>query len=181
MNYWFTSDWHLSHENLMNGIKRPFHSIEEMNDHVISNFYNQIKAGDQVYFLGDFSWDKKVANDFLSKLPKNINFHFIYGNHDKGFLSQQVLNKHCASVSWLKDIKIGEQKITLCHYLMKSWDCSHYNAWHLHGHHHVNTKSIENGKIMNVCIDVNNYKMINYDEVCEYMKNCPDNWDLISK
>jgi calcineurin-like phosphoesterase family protein len=175
---WFTSDWHLSHFQVMVTLKRPFKSTEEMNEVIIDNFYSSVKPGDNVYFIGDMSFDKKTANDFFEKKPRNIYFHFIYGNHDKNI--KQLIKKHCSSFSWIKDIKINNQKITLCHYMMASWNHSHWGAWHLFGHHHNKIQADHSiGKTLDVCVDLHNFKPLSFEEVEEYIKNRPDNWDLI--
>ena len=181
MNHWFSSDFHLSHYNLMKFLNRPFSSVEEMNATIIDNFYSQVKPGDQVYFLGDLSWNRKIAIDFLSKLPKNIHFHFIPGNHDKKLFKESVIRPYVDSYSWIKDIKVNGQKITLCHYLMLSWNCSHWNAYLLHGHHHKDVSNIAVGKVMNVCVDLHDFKMVEFEEVKEYMKNKKNNWNYVEK
>ena len=182
MNYWFSSDWHLSHKALMKAYRPNFYSIEEMNEYIISHFYEKVKKGDQIYFLGDLSWDRQVAYEFLRNKPNNIHFHFIWGNHDKKIVQESFLKKYCASIDWIKDIKIENQKISLCHYMMNSWNCSHWNAWHIHGHHHNALHLLEDfGKSINVCIDHHNYEILNYEEIKEFMQNREDNWDLIKK
>ena len=181
MNYWFTSDWHLFHESLRRKLPRPFKDIQKMNEVIISNFYNCVRPGDIVYIAGDISWDRKGLLDFLSKKPRNIHIHYIMGNHDKKIVNSEV-KKYFESCSWLKDVKIYGQKITIQHYIMSSWNCSHYNAWHLFGHHH-DVKSASNcrGKSMPLCVDLHNYKMLSFEQVKEYMDLREDNWDLVKK
>lgn len=179
---WFTSDWHLAHENLRIRMNRPFANIQEMDEKIIENFFNVVKPGDRVYFIGDMTYDKTVAQAFFERKPRNIHFHFIMGNHDKKYLKYNFLKNYCETIDWLKEIKIKGQKITLCHYMMASWDCSHWNAWHIHGHHHNQEQSNHAiGKVLNVCVDLHNFEMISFDQVVEYMKTRPDNWDLIKE
>ena len=164
----------------MLGLKRPFSTIEDMNETIINNFYQVVQPGDQVYFLGDFGWDKQAVLDFLKKKPRNIHFHFISGNHDKKLFKEYVLKPYVDSFQWIKDVKINEQKITLCHYMMASWNCSHYNAWHLFGHHHVQPQADRAiGKVMDVCVDLHNFFPISFDQIKEHMDKRPNNWDLI--
>ena len=181
-NVFFSSDFHFSHYNLMKALNRPFGSIEEMNDKIISNFFSFVSKGDMVYFLGDLSWDVRVAEDFFKRLwEKSINFYFIHGNHDKD-IRNELLNKYCRWNGWIKDISIDNQKISLCHYMMLSWNCSHHGAWHLHGHHHDAEQSKKAvGKVLNVCTDLHGFRPVSFEDVREYMKNRPDNWDLIKK
>lgn len=148
---------------------------------LIDNFFKRVKKKDVVYFAGDLSWDKNVAEHFLQYIKHdNIEFHFIRGNHDRR-LQDSMLKKYCASISLYKDIQINNQKITICHYPMYSWSCSHFGAWLLHGHHHRNTEKQFPSKIMNVGIDVNNFSPVSFEEINIYMKSRPDNWDYIKK
>lgn len=181
MNYWFTSDWHLSHYNIMKYAHRPFSSVEEMDSTIIDRFHNSIKPGDQVYFLGDLSFNKEVVEVFFRyNIPRNIHFHYIIGNHDRHIL--KMAKEYCDSVSQIKDIKIEKQKITLCHNPMITWNCSHWGAWQLFGHHHSNIIYEKfPGKIMNVGVDVNNFYPVNFCQVRDFMHNQPDNWDLIKE
>lgn len=91
MNIYFTSDWHLNHFNIIKYTNRPFETLEEMNNTIITNFNSRVKKDDMCFFLGDFIFrsgsqrgegEKDKPNYFLDKLNcKNI--IFIQGNHDK--------------------------------------------------------------------------------------------------
>ena len=181
MNYWFTSDLHLSHENLRKFLNRPFSSIEVMDEVIADNIYSCLKAGDILYILGDLGWKRKTVFDFLKRKPRNVHFHLIYGNHDKKLFKRKHIESYFDSIEWIKDIKVYGQKITLCHYLMLSWNCSHWNAWHLHGHHHKYVSNISVGKVMNVCADLHNYYPVSFEEVNEYMNNRGNNWNFKEK
>jgi calcineurin-like phosphoesterase family protein len=176
MNYWFTSDWHLSHYNLMKELGRPFNNIDEMDDFITEMFYDAVSPGDQIYFLGDLGWKREGIEKFFERKPKNIHFHMIWGNHDKKMMN--LIKPFASSVGDLKDIKIERQHITLCHYMMYTWNKSHYGAWHLYGHHHTEVDN-EIGKTLNVCLDVNKYQMLNYDEVKAKMNSRPNNHNLL--
>lgn len=179
----FTSDWHLSHMNIIKYCNRPFSSVEEMNETILEKFRDRVSKGDMVYFLGDFSfknYDGKLINDFFESITnQRIQFHFIKGSHDK-YLPKFVKN-HCSSISDLKNVIVNKQNITLCHYPMISFHCSHYGTWQLYGHHHRDLSEIATGKKMNVCIDLHNFYPVSFEEVKEYMKKREDNWDIIKK
>jgi len=174
-NIYFTGDWHLGHANIMKYSNRPFHSVGEMNDTIISNFYNTIKPGASVYFLGDFSFDRVITEDFFIKLPKNIHFHFIYGNHDKKIMN--IVKYFVDSCSGMKDIKVDEYKITLNHYAMRVWNCSHFNSWQLYGHSHGTLPP--EGKQCDVGVDSWNFFPVSFEQIKEYMEKQPDNFNLI--
>ena len=95
----------------------------------------------------------------------------------------------------MKDIKIGNQPITLNHYPMYVWNKSHYGAWNLHGHIHSddstykkleaihlnNSAFMRTGKILNVNIELWDFKPLSFDQLAEEMKKLPENWDFIRR
>lgn len=172
---WFTSDWHLGHANIMSFCKRPFNSVDEMNEIIIERFNNTVKKGDIVYFLGDFCFGE--FKEYFPRLRRDIIFNFIKGNHDKK-ISKIKYNVDYFS-DGIKDINMYNQSISLCHYPLRSWNKSHFNSWCLHGHHHYDTSGDFSGKIMNVCVDLNNFYPFSYEDVRSYMINRVNNWDYI--
>jgi len=54
MNYWWTSDYHFSHFNIIRYCNRPFKTVEEMNETIIRKHNERVKPKDTVFFLGDF-------------------------------------------------------------------------------------------------------------------------------
>ncbi len=47
---------------------RPFDSIEEMDETLISNWNSRVKGNDTVYILGDLFYRSENAEDILSRL-----------------------------------------------------------------------------------------------------------------
>ena len=54
MNY-YISDLHLFHEASIRFDNRPFGSLDEMHESVVSRWNNKVNNGDIVYILGDMS------------------------------------------------------------------------------------------------------------------------------
>ncbi len=81
---YFSSDFHLSHANIIKYSARPFKDAVEMDQIILRNF-STIQPDDLLYFLGDFTmrgedhykWFEKT----IVKIPgRKI---LILGNHDK--------------------------------------------------------------------------------------------------
>lgn len=168
---WFTSDWHLGHNNIIHYCNRPFKTIEEMNITIINNCFELVKPNDTLYFLGDMSMKKQTCNEIIDKLLETrINLIFVKGNHDNiDYPYKNIL-----------ETSINGQFITMCHYAMVNWNKSHYGSWLLHGHTHNGNIPLQ-GKMMNVGVDKNNFKPINFSQVKEYMDKQPNNWNYIDK
>lgn len=54
INTWFTSDFHLGHQNIIRYCSRPFHSTGEMDEGILGNLNSMVRQNDVLYFLGDF-------------------------------------------------------------------------------------------------------------------------------
>ncbi len=155
-----------------------------MNEKIIANILSVVKSGDEIYHLGDLASKRYYLDHFFDRLPFDVKFHWIIGNHDRGW---ENFKKRCTSTSFLKDIKVNGNPITLCHYPMLTWNKSHYGAWMLYGHHHKNShgsKEIEKlarGKMLNVNVEFNDYKPYSEKDIENIMNGKPDNWDLIKR
>lgn len=127
--YFFTSDTHLDHANIIKYCSRPFPNTIEMNAVIINNWNSVVNNNDTVYFVGDFAFSKYSSNLF-SKL--NGNKILIIGNHDK----KDVKHLGWSHVSPFMEIDIAGQGIVLCHYAMRVWNNSFRGNWMLYGHSH---------------------------------------------
>jgi calcineurin-like phosphoesterase family protein len=181
---YFTSDLHFSHEGVIKWSNRPFKNVDEMNEVMLSNLLETVKHGDDLYFIGDLSWDNEYTKFFFDKI-KHINFHWILGNHEKG---SDTFRQRCKSMSPLKEIKLSTgESVTLCHYPMVTWNKSHYGSFMLYGHHHANSHGTDQlatrapGKMLNVNVEFHDYKPWSEKEIIDYMATRPNNWDLIDK
>lgn len=159
--YWFSSDWHLQHKNIIKYDNRPFKTIEEHDEIIISNFEKVVNKGDDFYFLGDFSFtnDSKLLHNWFERLANKANLFFISGNHDHHKVIP-FYNSYGKYLRGLAEINVNNQDITLCHYAMKVWNKSHKGAWHLYGHSHHSLKDDPNSLSIDVGINGKNYNYL---------------------
>ena len=87
----FTSDTHFDHKNILKYCKRPFSSVEEMNQGLIDNWNSVVGKDDTVFHLGDVTFG---GNTNLIKYVSQLNGHIILikGNHDRK-LQQSICDK----------------------------------------------------------------------------------------
>ncbi len=96
MTVWFTSDTHFAHRNVIEFCKRPFASIEEMDEEIIRRWNERVEPGDRVYHLGDFAFGDH--DPYLSRLNGMKNL--VIGNHDGGRWRKATLG--IPASAWLK-------------------------------------------------------------------------------
>jgi calcineurin-like phosphoesterase family protein len=167
MKYYFTSDTHFSHANIIKYCNRPFKNTVEMNDTIINNWNAVVSPDDIVYHLGDFTFGKE--DYMLTSVLKRLNGYIILikGNHDR--LAWKNRDKFYASSDSYREIEVNGQEITLCHYAMRVWNKSHRGAWHLYGHSHGTLPDDPNSLSFDCGVDCHNYKPLSFDEVAAIM------------
>lgn len=167
----YTSDLHFSHRRIIEYENRPFDSIDEMDEALIKRWNSKVKAGDEVYILGDFGFCKgKRANYLLDRL--NGRKYLIKGNHDNYFLNDKDFDK--SKFEWVRDyatVKDNGHVICMFHYPIAVWDRQHHGALHFYGHVHSNKAGhhplvFELGdNAFNVGCDVHNYEPMSLEEL----------------
>ena len=164
MQTYFSSDYHLSHTNIIKYDDRPFANINEMNEVIIGNHNSVVKPEDHFYFLGDFAFSKKKEEIevFMKQLKGKL--FFIKGNHDHTD-TRKLYAKYGTYLGDMAEIVVESQSIVLCHYAMKVWNKSHRGAWHLYGHSHHSLPENQNSLSFDVGCNGWDYKPLSFDKV----------------
>lgn len=157
-NIWFIADTHFNHESIIKHCKRPFSSIEEMNETLIRNWNDLVNRHDRIYILGDFAFSDHIK--FIDRLKGKK--HLIKGNHDE---SSNEFYKRFESVSQIKTIEIEKKFFNLCHYPMRTWESCYKGSILLYGHCHGRSESFNLS--FDVGVDTHNYKPYSYEEIKE--------------
>ena len=170
MTVYFTSDLHLGHENIIKFTDRPFGCLEEMHQTLIRNINDKVKADDELYILGDFSFKLKRSRALgIRSRIECKNLHLIRGNHDCGWSGTNAFR----SVSDYLELKTTDSIFILCHYPFASWNGMRRGSIHLHGHIHSNgahnRENLEKGRrIFDVGVDANEYKPVSIEDISEW-------------
>lgn len=181
---WFTADTHYDHKAMVKDAAgrgwrhissrtNGFKTLEEMNETLIEAWNTVVYPGDHVYHLGDFAFANAARiEEILLRLTGQI--HLVFGNHDKTIRQSRFL-KYLASAQDYKKIKVGDQKVVLCHYPLITWEGCHYGSWHLHGHSHGNLvlpSPMDLAPRIDVGVDTMlEWRPYHFDEVAEAMKH----------
>jgi calcineurin-like phosphoesterase family protein len=166
-NIFFTSDHHFGHKGVIKHSKRPFRSVEEMNETMIKRWNERIRSNDTVYHLGDIGlMSSRELEIILYRLNGKI--HLIKGNHDD-------FNQNCKDrFEWFKDYhelklpdpsSINNRLIIMMHYPMMTWKGKYSGAIHLFGHSHGRLPKITKRLALDVGVDCHNFYPISYEEI----------------
>lgn len=170
--YFFTSDEHYFHTNIIRYCNRPFENVIEMTDELIKRHNEVVTSNDITIHAGDFLFSNKI--DEVHRLTKRLNgqHYFLRGSHDKWM----NINYH---EIWEK--RIGKHYVVVCHYAMRVWPRSHYNSILLFGHSHGGLNNVIQGKCYDIGVDNNNFYPVSENQIFEIMKDKPDNFNLVKR
>jgi len=122
---------------ILNIRPRPFGSVGEMDDALISRWNLRVGTTDEIWHLGDFAATVKVAKAILPRL--NGRKHLVLGNND----SRAVRDLDWTSVQTYAELTMGGTLLVLCHYPFRTWNGIHRGSLNLHGHSHGRLSSLK--------------------------------------
>ncbi len=159
---YFTSDTHFGHGNIIRYCNRPFSTTAEMNEAMIRNWNDVVKAGDEVYHLGDFAYGRDMTALAGKLIRKRLNgkIYLVRGNHEK------IADNMHGAFEWIRDyaeIEACDQRIVLFHYGMRTWHHDLRGVWHLFGHSHGGLPP--HGKSFDIGQDCWGFRPLSFDEV----------------
>lgn len=168
MNY-YISDMHLGHENVLRFDERPYETVEEMDEILITNWNMRVREEDHVYILGDFCYkSKNMPEGYLKKM--NGHKHLIVGNHDGAIMKRPEAQECFESIDTILRINDNGRGVVLCHYPIADWVGRYHGSIHLYGHIHGHDyecmKFLQSrGPAYNTAACINNYQPCKLDEI----------------
>lgn len=165
MTIWFTADHHFGHRNIIRFCNRSWANINDHDAALMENWNACVQPKDTVYHLGDFAL---CAQGYTKGILQRLNGRkvLIRGNHDKPIKGH--LESYFEAIYDYKKILHEKQHIVLFHYPIASWHMKHYGAWHLHGHSHGNYPSLNPKLMVDVGVDVWDYKPVSFEQLRRY-------------
>lgn len=183
MNY-YIADIHLGHKNCIEFDNRPFRTVEEMDEMIITNWNAVVRDTDDVYIVGDFCYRSTRTPIWYLKRLKGRK-HLIIGNHDGNLLKDEAVMKEFVSVDKMTYLKDGEYTVTLCHFPLAEWNRYYRGAWHIYGHIHAHTKGCyhflkDEDRALNAGCMINNYMPVTIEQLIENNRQFRKNylWEL---
>mgnify|MGYP006935470701 CR=1 FL=1 len=164
MTIFFTSDHHFNHINILSHCQRPFSSVQEMDEEMISRWNSVVKEKDEVYYLGDFTLGNwATAWSYIKRLKGKIKF--IEGNHDWRWFSKLSNEQKLLPIH---ELKYNHNTFVLCHYPLRGWNKSFRGSYHLFGHEHGNM--LPYGKSFDIGVDCWDFYPVSIEQVIDKMK-----------
>jgi calcineurin-like phosphoesterase family protein len=159
-NVFLISDMHFGHQSIIKYENRPFKSIVEMDETIISNWNKTISKDDKVFVLGDVSfYNKEKTKAIIEQL--NGYKTLIIGNHDKD-----------RSLSWWRETGFNEvypYPIIFNDFYIFSHEPVYLNEnmpyANIHGHiHHIR---YADKQFFNVSVECIDYTPIRFENIKE--------------
>lgn len=162
----FTSDTHFGHARTLAVRKRPFASLEEMDETMIARWNAAVGEDDEVYHLGDFA---SLGTDGLGPILDRLSgrIHLILGNNDDADAIAGA--RRFVSVAEMRELTLEGRRIFLCHYPMRDWPNAWRGAWHLFGHVHGRLDREPLGLSLDVGVDSHGYAPVSFASVARAM------------
>jgi calcineurin-like phosphoesterase family protein len=187
-NIFFTSDYHIYHQNILHlGKGRPFASVEEMHAAIADRHNAVVRPGDKVYNFGDLAlkctWEQ--AHAFRQRLLGQQ--HFLFGNHDNVAWDLIRMVPDCfvwakgdpdSPGSYVLRLKgYDVPKIQIGHFAQRTWTSSHKGSWNLYGHSHNQLPEEPNLLAFDCGVDCWDYTPVSIEEVAQKMKSKIPAWE----
>lgn len=165
---WFTAANHFGHKRIIEFAKRPFNSVQQMDEHMIYLWNCKVAFSDTVIHVGDFAFADHEW--YLSRL--NGQKRLILGNHDHSKRWKPALTKNLwATVDDMLTVTVDDTSIVCCHYGMHVWNRSHYGALHFYGHSHGNLPG--DSQSTDVGVDCWDFRPVSLKEIKERLATLP--------
>lgn len=171
---YFTSDLHFFHDRMITRLNRPFRNGDHMNQTLIRNWNQRVKAEDEIYILGDFTMKgPAMASSILTQLKGRK--YLIRGNHDQ---FADAADFDASQFLWIKDygeVVWGNTRFTLFHYPILEWNGFYKGAVNLHGHQHnhedYNYRNLEQGILRyDVGVDANYMASVSAEDIIGFFQ-----------
>lgn len=177
MTTWFTADLHLGHTNIIRYCDRPFRDVDEMDRALVDRWNETVDPDDEVWVLGDFALGRIAVT-----LPMARELHgtkvLVAGNHDRcwhghGDRARRWTDRYLeAGFAEVRQgdvrLQVGATSVLACHFPYRGDSQPHdrylghrpvdEGEWLLHGH--VHERWGQEGRMINVGVDVNGFRPI---------------------
>lgn len=193
MTTYYSSDWHLGHQRIIELCDRPFSSVEEMNETILDRCNSVVGESDTLILLGDNVMGKYADNVQLLRRIKCRNVILLPGNHDRFSLAYG--HSHAKQEAYAEELRgwgftvmpdqlpsawphlVGYEHVMISHYPYAgdSQEADRHLDMRpvddglplIHGH--VHEKWRENGRMLNVGVDVWDFAPVPEEAILDWV------------
>lgn len=176
---YYVADLHFGHRNILSLCNRPFQTVEQMDQTLISNWNSTVSDQDEVYIVGDLFYRSTQVETILKQLKgKKI---LIVGNHDIQWINDDLITKYFSSVHQWLEITDQHQRVFLAHYPMLSYP-KQSTTYMIHGHIHTDTLLdywpvlLKRERVLNTGVDINHFKPVTLNELIKNNHQYKNYW-----
>lgn len=168
MAVYFTSDTHFGHADVVRYCRRPFASVEEMDEGLIANWNAVVRPHDDVWHLGDFAREAPAAR--IGEIFSRLNGHkrLVIGNHDH-YATRSL--RWAERPSPLAETTIDGKRVVMCHYGKRVWPGMGRGAIALYGHSHGRLPG--SSQSLDVGVDCWRYAPVGMEDICRRLATLP--------
>lgn len=181
-NFFFTSDTHFNHTNIIKYCNRPFESVQEHDEELIKRWNEKVPEDGIVFHLGDVGFgNKEYIKSILQRLHGKI--ILVIGNHDwKNIVKEQA--ERFEIITQQINMKVDKQHIILNHFPLLCFSGAYRDdnpTWQLFGHVHTSPYSssgLDNPRLSilfktqyDVGVDNNNFTPLSFTEIQKIIEN----------
>lgn len=171
-----TADTHFGHAEAIGLFKRPFASVEAMDEAIVDAINDAVGPDDLLLHLGDFTGPirpKRDLVDVAASIRRRIRcrrIELVAGNHDP--IDREAFRTIFDAVhelhSWKND---DDLRIVCCHYPLRTWQGRLKGAVHLFGHAHG--ALADEGRSGDVGVDVRGFRPVGLQALVEELAARP--------
>jgi calcineurin-like phosphoesterase family protein len=159
MKVFVTSNQQFGRPSAIKAYKRPFHSVDEMNNALIEAWNSVVSPEDIVYVLGNFAWDPEIAEKTINALNGDI--VVISGEFDKATAEISELLS-LTSIDYLYNSieEHPEANIVMSYWPLLDWPGKARGSYSIIGHPNKKYKTNHKTRIINCSCDNWEFKPI---------------------
>lgn len=168
----YTSDFHLFHDRIIEYCDRPFDDVFQMHDAIVKNINEKVAPNDELFILGDVSF---YGGEKVRAILEQIHGrkHLLIGNHDAHNIGDWEGWK---SVNHYLEIKDRGRRVVLMHYPIESWHGQNHGWIHLHGHRHGVSgryygRPAQRGIRVDVGVDPWDFQPVSLNEILSHLES----------
>lgn len=164
MSVWVYSDPHFGHAAIMGHAKRPWVSVDKMDNDLVKLYNSVVKPLDTTYWLGDVTLRAPDKVHWLRRIVNKMHGtkHLIFGNHDDWHW-QRYIDAGFASCHTYLETKYLGRDVSLCH--DPAWAQDNTKLW-VCGHLH-NCAFTAPTHIAIACVELTEYKPVELSRIVE--------------